>query len=337
MIHRIVYLDALKGYAILLMVMGHCLAWSFEDWNLVIYNIDKPCNVKMAGFLFQLIYSFHMPLFFIISGYLSYKNNVISLNNVQRKSKRYLIPYILTGFILLGLEGNYGYWFLLSLWELSMLCVLYSIIVTRFETKGSSIIKDILLLLVYYYIVKYTIGIIPVYYNLDFAKCTNYFIPFFFGYVMRKYPLKFDYLTDKKMLTFYLVSFAMMFSFRYWDFRNYDMFNLTGKINHLIFIFMPLIGSLIFIQIFRKGINKHIESMFAYLGGVTLEIYVLHELFVVQIPSVGEFWLSTNLPTLLSTQLVYSFVCSIIAIVFCIVLSKIICRSRLLGSLLFGK
>ena len=47
---RLNYLDFVKGFAILLVVLGH------------IYDISNPIKIWL--------YSFHMPLFFIISGIL---------------------------------------------------------------------------------------------------------------------------------------------------------------------------------------------------------------------------------------------------------------------------
>ena len=71
---RIVYLDATKGFAIFLMVFAHIIAWNFEDYTQVVwYDVSQPINVKVAGFLWQVIYAFHMPLFFLISGFLAYR------------------------------------------------------------------------------------------------------------------------------------------------------------------------------------------------------------------------------------------------------------------------
>ena len=47
---RIEYIDIARGIGILLVVMGH------NDFSLI------------SPFLFKLIYSFHMPLFFFMSG-----------------------------------------------------------------------------------------------------------------------------------------------------------------------------------------------------------------------------------------------------------------------------
>lgn len=52
-------LDATKGIAIILMILGHCIQLSYVSDEGFFENI-----------VFKLIYSFHMPLFMIISGFL---------------------------------------------------------------------------------------------------------------------------------------------------------------------------------------------------------------------------------------------------------------------------
>ena len=77
---RIEYIDAIKGFAIFLMVMGHAIAWNYADYTKVcIYSPNQLSNIKIGGMIWQLIYSFHMPLFFMISGFLSYKITTVPL------------------------------------------------------------------------------------------------------------------------------------------------------------------------------------------------------------------------------------------------------------------
>lgn len=53
---RIAYIDNLKGFAILLVVIGHIIQF--------LYCPDK----FDSNLIFRFIYSFHMPLFFMLSG-----------------------------------------------------------------------------------------------------------------------------------------------------------------------------------------------------------------------------------------------------------------------------
>lgn len=76
------YLDIAKGIGILLVILGHCV------------NKNTPIH--------NWIFSFHMPLFFFISGYCFRIDKYNSLKNViVDKARRLLVPYIL--FSLLGL------------------------------------------------------------------------------------------------------------------------------------------------------------------------------------------------------------------------------------------
>lgn len=59
---RLDYIDVLKGFAIFLMVMGHALSWSYST-----DVVRTPDN----AFVRNLIYAFHMPLFFFLSGYVT--------------------------------------------------------------------------------------------------------------------------------------------------------------------------------------------------------------------------------------------------------------------------
>ena len=65
---RFEYIDSIKGFAIFLMVMGHVIAWNYTDYKTVcIYDFKQLPNIKLGGLVWQIIYSFHMPLFFMVS------------------------------------------------------------------------------------------------------------------------------------------------------------------------------------------------------------------------------------------------------------------------------
>lgn len=80
---RIQWIDIAKGIGIILVLIGHI-------------SLNKKIN--------NFIYSFHMPLFFILSGYL-YKNKE---NYVKKKTKTILVPYFIVSII------SFVYWFLIE-------------------------------------------------------------------------------------------------------------------------------------------------------------------------------------------------------------------------------
>lgn len=106
--NRIVFLDIAKGIAILCVVIGH--------------------NRPIPQFLYQCIYAFHVPLFFIISGY--FLKNLPILDQMKKKGKLLLKPLLF---------GIFSY-FLISL-----CLVLYGWLTNSFlENFGKESIKFLL-------------------------------------------------------------------------------------------------------------------------------------------------------------------------------------------------
>ena len=77
---RIEYIDIAKGIGILLVVIGH-VVWGDN------YPMDGSTTIC------RFIYSFHMPLFFIISGLCIKDTKRLSKDTVARMARGYLIPY----------------------------------------------------------------------------------------------------------------------------------------------------------------------------------------------------------------------------------------------------
>ena len=76
---RNVLLDVLKGFAIVLVVLGHSIQYS---------DIDFDSNP-----VFRVIYSFHMPLFMFVSGFVSFKNFDGSIKKLVKRFKSLIIPF----------------------------------------------------------------------------------------------------------------------------------------------------------------------------------------------------------------------------------------------------
>ena len=82
----------IKGIAILLVFIGHAATPSF---------LVRP---YIYEFIVQLIYSMHMPLFFLVSGFLAYKITSMNLNKdylsfLKNKFYRLGIPFLIISFI----------------------------------------------------------------------------------------------------------------------------------------------------------------------------------------------------------------------------------------------
>lgn len=83
------YIDILKGICIVLVIFGHCIQYgsgaSFRSNSLYFENV-----------VFKLIYSFHMPLFIMISGYLfGYSTTKYSIKlNIIKKLRSLVVPIV---------------------------------------------------------------------------------------------------------------------------------------------------------------------------------------------------------------------------------------------------
>lgn len=126
---RIEYIDALRGFTMLLVVFSH-----IELFGLGIYSNDSVLNT--------LFIQFRMPLFFFISGFLAYSAKKVwdgktTLAAAKKKLLVQLVPTLVFGllytylvasqdiFAFLGDGAKLGYWFTISL--LDMFLIYYSI------------------------------------------------------------------------------------------------------------------------------------------------------------------------------------------------------------------
>ena len=119
--NRLYYIDILKGFAILCVVAGH----------IATYNTN-------ANIIIDFVYSFHMPLFFFISGFLySLSKSHLIKEEIIKKSKTLIIPYFSISIIACMVHGisketlygyfvsetRWGYWFLPTLFLLFLIMI----------------------------------------------------------------------------------------------------------------------------------------------------------------------------------------------------------------------
>jgi fucose 4-O-acetylase-like acetyltransferase len=149
---RLLFIDALKGIAILLVVLGH----SFGGVDLLSH--DKN-NVYIT--LYNFIYGFHMPLFFFISGYLfNFKKYLNHFNGLATSRFMSLIlPYICFSLLLVLMVSilnrfSWSYfnniinlrqfWFLPCLFLVELM---YYVLSKYFYNKNKIVLAGLILLL----------------------------------------------------------------------------------------------------------------------------------------------------------------------------------------------
>lgn len=198
---RIAWIDIARGIGIFLVVLGHCISPS------------NPAN--------YVIYCFHMPLFFILSGY-GFNSTQQFYGFIKKKSKALLFPYISTialliviwsafadyklGFLdsghpiysilygsgrdtaQLGIINVGPIWFLLALFSANI--IFWTIL---HITKGS-LYKSGLLVIILAAIGKNLSSINNMPWSLDIALVAQLFM--FFGYIAKRFDL-FEKIPDR--------------------------------------------------------------------------------------------------------------------------------------------
>ena len=82
---RVGYVDVARGIAMICIVLGH----------LKVNNIDR------------VVYTFHLPIFFLISGYFISEKGTLS-EFIKKKFRTLIVPYILTCFVMILIAGGLG-------------------------------------------------------------------------------------------------------------------------------------------------------------------------------------------------------------------------------------
>lgn len=103
---RYLWADTLKGLLIILVILGHSIQ-------------SVICDDCHSSHFWNLIYSFHMPAFMAVSGWLAYRGNRCQnpvnfdlrryLNGCKRRAKQLLVPYFVWSLIQFALSCNYAF------------------------------------------------------------------------------------------------------------------------------------------------------------------------------------------------------------------------------------
>lgn len=181
------FVDIMRGIAMLLVVLGHSMTGCTVD--------------SQRSFLFNIIWSLQMPLFILISGYVTKYSRPISDGKglwkyVKRRTVAYMLPWAVWSFVVRGIifgENGFlnvkhllwnmdsGYWFLATIWTISMIFGIASFIAERLG-KESVLKKQIVLLGCYLAGMVLLVGVGAILGLSFFAiKLTLYYMPFYYA------------------------------------------------------------------------------------------------------------------------------------------------------------
>jgi len=322
------HLDQLKGLAIIFMVMGHGIAWSYPDFSFLFKELELlPIELFNASILWKIIYSFHMPLLFFVSGFLFYKSNKIwnatrIKEVIEKRTKRLLIPYITTGCFVCFLKGYFGYWFFLVLFVLNIIVAIDLFIIDKLELRISKEILVYVFTLLFLFVTsKLYADYLPRMFS-NLGGLPIYYVSFMFGYLSNKYrQIEKLLLSDYVSLVGLVCYVILMVLVNY-----YGLFNTLS-------IIIPIFATIFLYHMFSKYNSKILGGVSSY----SMEIYILHIFFLAPIKEVGEYIVNvSSFPISITIQLTYSLAITSIAILFSIITAKVIKTNHILSKLLFG-
>lgn len=339
---RIGYIDALRGFAMILVVYFHISAYGFGSYETG-YN--------------GIIERFRMPIFFFISGWLFYKADRIwnwesIVDLLKKKWMQLIIPTAIFMILYLVIFGYWdfsslgsdkkGYWFTFVLFEfIAIYIILEALLNKRDTTKGEIMVMIIIFLLsvsAFYYAKYYTryseelgnwktiLGLI------SFVKI-RHIVFFWFGTIVRKKFDMFLKITSNR----YVLAVLTVLCISMIVFPAY--FSTEGP-KYITYLLAGIGGIIICFSFFRindsyLSNNTWYGKALIYIGRRTMDIYLLH--YFVLPYHIERMGILLHVYEYPSICLIVSLILSAFVIIISLFISWPIRLSPFLAKHLFGK
>ena len=345
---RIAYIDAMRGFTMILVVFAHvchfCLGDSRMGYNSIFILFRLPCFFMLSGWLFAKYDFRHTGTVLYVSSEANYRGTVPCVTEIiKHKAMVQLLPTFI--FLLLlapppeffhqlgALKG--GYWFTFVLFEFFILYIL----IERAGRIWSPILAVAITIASFFYAryydslrssaVGYQSQILDV---LGFLSVTAWrlFLFFYIGAWMRRHFEAFVRWTSKPAI-FLLISIAffLIASTSHKDNLLFEMLRYyIGGITGMWMVFTLFRLSASWLK--RSGVGKPLQ----YVGTRTLDIYMLHYFFLPRFLLPYAPQLQVYDSRLL--EFIVIIVISLMVVILCLITSYIIRLSPFLGHYLFG-
>lgn len=285
---RILWADSLKGWLILIVILGHAIQSA----------LGADCD---KSHLWNLIYSFHMPAFMAVSGWLAFRGLYASklldynwrgyLNGCKRRSYQLLIPYLVWSVVSFFMKGEYtlqsagemllypdrSFWFL---WVLFWICVIFNLaqqVATKLKVNEMVLIIGTCLLL-------FGVMVVMEIRVLGFQFLAYYFLFYTLGYCLHKYE-------ETKLLKvlskpYVMAALTALWALLAWGWTMHGLPSWIPAIPHVPSAlqqyayrgFTALVAIVVLIGVAPKVLNgtDKLNHQICTLGVVSLGLYVVH-------------------------------------------------------------
>ena len=312
---------------------------------------------------------FRMPLFFFVSGFLAYKANMTwNLPNLgkltAKKLRVQIIPtvvFFLFAAAVIRTEPNFltavdtmfhsttkgGYWFTLAL--LYMFIIYYVFAYIESKLKWKSCVPIIILFIVS--MLFYESCYLPRYFwwawghrpavheswlhTTSLLQVMQYFPFFIYGNMVRRYWSQTQRIMDSKWFFPMLVVIVIFCTLDVlkWHSMRMEWANIPTTLSKFILLTIVFMYFRHYHQYFTR--MTWIGRSLQYIGRRTLDIYLIHFLFMPNLPGVGNFFDANRNNFMMDITL--SVLIGLVIIGFSIITSNILRISPFLRKYLFGK
>lgn len=279
---RLVWADTLKGWLILLVILGHAIQ----------RTLDTACE---TNHLWNLIYSFHMPAFMAVSGYLAYRpmrdvrGQIWPL--IYRRFRQLVIPFILWTTVWLSINGRFslgdfgnamlypdgGLWFLWVLFVINVIFLLGDALAANLRIKQEIVIGVICLLL----------AIVMVYFEIrvfGYQFISYYFILYAVGYFLHKHQDKI--LTNNNLVIIGLAIVWCVMAW-FWQMQKVPYFLQAIPIPQTLLLYVyrfvtAIVAIYVLFAVSPRILNsvKGWNKSFIEFGRLSLGIYTVHFIMI---------------------------------------------------------
>lgn len=280
------FVDIMRGIAMLLVVLGHTMTGCTVD--------------SQQSFLFNIIWSLQMPLFILISGYVTKYSRPISDGKglwkyIKRRTIAYMLPWAVWSFVVRGIifgqDGflnvrsllwsmDSGYWFLATIWTISMIFGIASFVAERLS-KENAIKRQAVLLGCYLAGMVLLVGI-GILFGLSFfaIKLTLYYMPFYYvGFLYGQFDDRIMESENGKKIVDCVV--AVCFVIWLYVILRYSLYDMADSGFAIILRAATSLAGCIAVCGLCKGIfSDKIGGGLAWVGKHSLEVYLTHYLLL---------------------------------------------------------
>jgi fucose 4-O-acetylase-like acetyltransferase len=336
---RIEFIDALKGFAIFCVLWGHSLQY--------LRNEDDFFHNQA----FEFIYSFHMPLFFMISGFFFRSSLKLNFKQfIKKKGLQLLLPCLVwailfgllkfTKAIILKSDINYisemmkiivpfkwPFWFLKEIF-ISYFLVYVTLKIFKKEWLACILSVSFVLIAPYCGFQRF---LLPIFWFGIYLKNNYQFILKYSKWILGISGLVFGIclLFWDGNYTIYVTGFQKLLKMRTlsFNFANIDiaMFRLI----------IGSVGSIFWLMLFQQIYKKNLFfSKLGKIGTYTLGIYIFQV-------TILENWINNKIDFSTANIWIYNLVITpviaLLVLIICIYLIKLISKNNVLKTVLIGK